>query len=166
MASWWLLLQSPQFSHPTDRPRAKGEGVLLASRRGCSGAIQQQKRAVLCFSRHVGNDEPNSGCCIAKQRAFPKIRCDVTDRQASPDAPELPFWIFLVESTRTQPEATDRQRQSPLRAHSNTPKNGRLLRRRGAVHRPFSPLARGRSTGPTNASHHPIFRAAKTTAKI
>ena len=30
--------------------------------------------------------------------------------------------FFLVESTRTQPEATDRHRQTPLRAHLNTPK--------------------------------------------
>ena len=34
--------------------------------------------------------------------------------------------FFLVESTRTQPEATERHRQSPLRAHSNTPENGRF----------------------------------------
>ena len=46
-------------------------------------------------------------------------------------------WIFVVRSTRTQPEATDRHRQSPLRVHSNTPKNRRFAAG-GSVHRPFS----------------------------
>ena len=47
------------------------------------------------------------------------------------------FCFFLVESTRTQPEATDRHRQSPLLAHSDTPKNRRFFAG-GAVHRPFA----------------------------
>ena len=47
------------------------------------------------------------------------------------------FWNFFVESTRTQPEATDRHRQSPWRVHSNSPKNRRFAAG-GSVHRPFS----------------------------
>ena len=43
----------------------------------------------------------------------------------------------MVQSTRTQPEATDRHLQTPLRAHPNTPKNA-LLAAGGSIHPPFS----------------------------
>ena len=43
--------------------------------------------------------------------------------------------FFVVRSTRTQPEATDRHRQSPPRVHSNTPKKTFCRRGLGARER-------------------------------
>ena len=125
------------ISYWTD-PELKGGGVPLGSRRWCSGPIQQKKRPDLGLACHVEPDRPNSCCCIGQECAVPKITCDVSDRKPAPTCQEKIFFgIFFVESTRTQPEATDRHRQSPLRVHSNSPKNRRLAAG-GSVHRPFS----------------------------
>ena len=48
--------------------------------------------------------------------------------RTSLDAPGISFRFFFVESSRTQPELTDRHRKSPLRAHFNTPENRRFAR--------------------------------------
>ena len=52
---------------------------------------------------------------------------DASDRKTSPYRRTRGETCFLVRSTRTQPEATDRNRQSPLRVHSNTLKIAVLL---------------------------------------
>ena len=125
-----------------DRPRAKEEGVPLASRRGCSGAIQQKKRAFFCFSCHVGNDEKNSGCCIANQkREFPKIRCDVTDRKKSqPRRAGIFLIIFFSKST---PNTTRSHRQTPPIAIARSFQHAENGRFAAAGGQSTAPLARG-----------------------
>ena len=46
--------------------------------------------------------------------------------------------FVLIQSTRTQPEATDGHRQTPLRAHPNTPSKFLLAAGGSIVHPPFS----------------------------
>ena len=122
----------------SDRPRAKGVGVPLASRRGCSRGVSTKKRADLGSSCHVGHGNATFVVDTTQLSKVPKITCDVSDRKPAPTGQEKFFGdFFFVESTRTQPEATDRHRQSPLRVHSNSPKNRRLAAG-GSVHRPFS----------------------------
>ena len=129
-----LAMRLPQ----KDRPRAKAVVELQGCRSRRSWGASTKKRVDLGSLCHIEHETAPPFVDAPQQRAFPKIRCDVTDRKASPDAPDLFFWDFvLVESTRTQPEANDRHRQSPLLAHSNTPKNRRFSAG-GAVHRPFS----------------------------
>ena len=77
----------------------------------------------------------------SQERAVPKITCDVSDRKPAPTK----NMGFFVESARTQPEATDRHRQSPLRVHSNSPKNRRFAAAGGSVHRP--PFSSGSVVG-------------------
>ena len=78
-------------------------------------------------------------------RTVPKITYDASDRKTTGSPPRRARNLFsdllLVQSTRTQPEATDRHRQTPLRAHPNTPQN-RLFVAGGST---TAPLARGRS---------------------
>ena len=88
-------------------------------------------------SCHVGHDGPNSGCCIVKCKKLRKPSLTSPTENQPRRARKNFFWNFFVESTRTQPEATDRHRQSPLRVHSNSPKNRRFAAG-GSVHRPFS----------------------------
>ena len=121
---------------PTD-PELKQWSNIRAAVRGEVGVHQQKNRAHLGSLFDIEHETTPHFVDEPQQRAFPKIRCDVTDRKASPDAPDFFGGFFLVESTRTQPEATDRHRQSPLLAHSNTPKSRRFPAG-GAVHRPFS----------------------------
>ena len=129
-----------------DRPRAKGAGVPLASRRGCSRAAATKKRADLGSSCHVGH---GSATLVVDPTKIKKLRkpglASATEKN-SPDAPGIVLDLFLVESTRTQPEATDRHHQTPLRAHPtiNTPKNRRFAAG-GSRAQSTPPLARCRS---------------------
>ena len=84
------------------------------------------------FSCHLRREGPKAGCGTGQECAVPKITCDVSDRKPAPTKMD-----FFVESARTKPEATDRHRQSPLRVHSNSPKNRRFAAG-GSVHCPFS----------------------------
>ena len=118
-------------------PELKQWSNFRASVRGEVGVQQQKKSADLGSLFDVEHETTPPFVAAPQQREFPKIRCDVTDRKASPDPPDFLVDFDLVESTRTQPEATDRHRQSPLLAHSNTPKKRRFFAG-GAVHRPFS----------------------------
>ena len=89
-----------------------------------------------------------SRCDHNQKSKVPKITCDVSDRKPAPTCQNF----FFVQSTQTQPEATNRHRQTSLRAHPNTPKNRRLAAG-GSIH---PPLARGRSWVASAANKAPL----------
>ena len=114
-----------------DRPRAKALGRNWRRPFGAFPCWVYKKESGFGLLVSRRSRQRNSRCRPKRNlKKVTKTRPDVTDRKASPDAPD--FFVvdlFLVESTRTQPEATDRHRQSPLRAHSNTPKKWPFRRR-------------------------------------
>ena len=75
-----------------------------------------------------------------------KPRCILHCASGKKSIPDTPGGetFFFVQSTRTQPEVTDRHRQSLLRAHPNTPKKRRLAAG-GSIHPPFSSGSVGRA---------------------
>ena len=129
------------FCVRADRPRAKGGGVPLASRRGCSRVAPTKKRADLGSSCHVGHGSATLVVGPTERKKLRKPGLMSATEKPAQTRQEKKMDFFLVQSTRTQPEATDRHRQTPLRAHPNTPKN-RLFAAGGST---TAPLARGRS---------------------
>ena len=123
-------------SPPSGRPRAKALVELWGCRSRRSWGASTKKRVDLGSLFDIEHETTPSFVDGPQQRAFPKTRCGVTDRKASPDAPDF----FLFSFGRVDPNTTRRHRQTPpiapLLAHSNTPKNRRFSAG-GAVHRPF-----------------------------
>ena len=74
-----------------DRPRAKGVGVPLASRRGCSRGVSTKKRADLGSSCHVGHGNATFVVDTTQLSKVPKITCDVSDRKPAPTCQEKIF---------------------------------------------------------------------------
>ena len=98
-------------------------------------ASTTKKRGRFCASRvtYAANGQ-KPAVVLARNAQFQKSRV----MSATENQPRQKN-VFFVESARTQPEATDRHRQSPLRVHSNSPKNRRFAAGgSSAVHRPFS----------------------------
>ena len=102
-----------------DRPGARR--VPIASRRGCSGGVQQKNSADLGSTFNAKPDRPNSGCCTPKQSTFPKIRCDISGRKPAPARQKKVFFC------RVDLDPTRRHRQTPpiaiLRSFQHTGKS-------------------------------------------
>ena len=124
------------------RPRAKALAGIGGARSGRSRVVSTKKRADLGSSCHVGH---GSATLVVGPTETKKLRkpglMSATEKPAQTRQGRFFFDFWGVESTRTQPEATDRHRQTPLRAHPNTPQN-RLFVAGGST---TAPLARGRS---------------------
>ena len=76
-----------------------------------------------------------------QQRAFPKIRCDVTDRKASPDAPDF-FLIFFWSS---RPEHNQKPPTDTANRHCSLIPTRRKIAVFSQGGQSTAPLARGRS---------------------
>ena len=108
-----------------DQTRAKGAIFALGSFGGCisrSGRVITTGPPRTCRTCHVQHGGGGPAVITTKNRKFQKSR--VTS--ATENQPRRARIFFLVQSTQTQPEATNRHRQTSLRAHPNTPKNRRL----------------------------------------
>ena len=129
------------FRRREDRPRAKGGGVPLGSRRWCSGPIQQKKRPDLGLACHVEPDRPNSCCCIGQECAVPKITCDVSDRKPAPTCQEKKNWIFFLSS----PEHNQKPPTDTANRHCAFIPTRRKIAVWPQGAQSTAPLARGRS---------------------
>ena len=125
-----------------DRPRAKGGGVPLGSRRWCSGPIQQKKRPDLGLACHVEPDRPNSCCCIGQECAVPKITCDVSDRKPAPTCQEKKNLEFFLSS---RPEHNQKPPTDTANRHCAFIPTRRKIAVWPQGAQSTAPLARGRS---------------------
>ena len=120
-----------------DRPRAKGGGVPLASRRGCSrvGSHKKESGFGLLVSRR--SRQRNSCCGTNRKKKVKKTRPDVSDRKTSPDAPGKKIGFFFGP---VDPNTTRGHRQTPPNAASRSSQHAQKspFCRRGINHRPFS----------------------------
>ena len=76
-------------------PELKQWSNFRAAVRGEVGDAATKKRVDLGSLFDVEHETTPPFVAAPQQRAFPKIRCDVTDRKASPDAPEIVFLDFF-----------------------------------------------------------------------
>ena len=109
-------------------PELKG-GRSSSLQTGVFFASTTKKRGRFCASRvtYAANGQ-KPAVVLARNAQFQKSRVmSATENQ--PRQKKMDF--FSVESARTQPEATDRHRQSPLRVHSNSPKKIAVLPQSG-----------------------------------
>ena len=120
----WILVR--------DRPRAKGVGVPLASRRGRSRAAPTKKRADLGSSCHLGH---GSATLVVVKKTRPDVSDRKPARRARRQGGGNGFFFGPVD-----PNTTRGHRQTPPNAASRSSQHAKKspFCRRGVNHRPFS----------------------------
>ena len=127
-----------------DRPRAKGVGVPLASRRGCSRGVSTKKRADLGSSCHVGHGNATFVVNTTQLSKVPKITCDVSDRKPAPTCQENFFLEFFLSS---RPEHNQKPPTDTANRHCAFIPTRRKIAVWPQGAQSTAPLARGRSSG-------------------
>ena len=119
-------------SPPSGRPRAKALVELWGCRSRRSWGASTKKRVDLGSLFDIEHETTPPFVDAPQQRAFPKIRCDVTDRKASPDAPDF-FWIFFWSSRpeHNQKPPTDTANRAIARSFQHAEKSS-FFRRGGS----------------------------------
>ena len=125
-----------------DRPRAKGVGVPLASRRGCSRGVSTKKRADLGSSCHVGHGNATFVVDTTQLSKVPKITCDVSDRKPAPTCQEKFFGDFFLLS---RPEHNQKPPTDTANRHCAFIPTRRKIAVSPQGAQSTAPLARGRS---------------------
>ena len=143
----WVVVAGWCGGRGGNRPRAKHLEGIGGARSGRSRVGSTKKREVLGSSCHVGHGSATLFVGATERKKLRKPGLMSATEKPAQTRQEKKMNFFLVQSTRTQPEATDRHRQTPLRAHPNTPQN-RLFAAGGST---TAPLARGRSTATSPA---------------
>ena len=120
--------------------------------------MQQQKREWIwglgSLCHNIEHETAPPFVAAPQQRAFPKIRCDVTDRKASPDAPDLFFWILFWSS---RPEHNQKPTIDTANRHCSLIPTRRKIAVFPQGGQSTAPLARGRSNSPTVRQYHKIM---------
>jgi len=127
----------------SDRPRAKAVVELQGCRSRRSWGASTKKRVDLGSLCHIEHETAPPFVDAPQQRAFPKIRCDVTDRKASPDAPDLFFGILFWSS---RPEHNQKPTTDTANRHCSLIPTRRKIAVFPQGGQSTAPLARGRST--------------------
>ena len=130
------------LSRTPDRPRAKGVGVPLASRRGCSRGVFTKKRADLGSSCHVGHGNATFVVDTTQLSKVPKITCDVSDRKPAPTCQEKNFGDFFLLS---RPEHNQKPPTDTANRHCAFIPTRRNIAVSPQGAQSTAPLARGRS---------------------
>ena len=158
-----------------DRPRAKGVGVPLASRRGCSRAAATKKRADLGSSCHVGH---GSATLVVAAIEIKKLRkpglMSATEKPAQTRQEFLFgfFWSSRPEHNQNSPTDTAKRRfaliptrrkiaVSPLGAQS-TPPLARCRSRRDTRTR----ISRSCSSSRTASGRPSAWRSSPATSRL
>ena len=130
-----------------DRPRAKAVVELQGCRSRRSWGAATEKRVDLGSLCHIEHETAPPFVAAPQQRAFPKIRCGVIDRKASPDAPDLFFGILFWSS---RPEHNQKPKTDTANRHCSlipTRRKSPFFPQGGQS---TAPLARGRSRARRN----------------
>ena len=125
-----------------DRPRAKAVVELQGCRSRRSWGAATKKRVDLGSLCDIEHETAPPFVAAPQQRAFPKIRCDVTDRKASPDAPDLFFGILFWSS---RPEHNQKPTTDTANRHCSLIPTRRKIAVFPQGGQFTAPLARGRS---------------------
>ena len=125
-----------------DRPRAKAVVELQGCRSRRSWGASTKKRVDLGSLCHIEHETAPPFVDAPQQRAFPKVRCDVTDRKASPDAPDLFFGILFWSS---RPEHNQKPTTDTANRHCSLIPTRRKIAVFPQGGQSTAPLARGRS---------------------
>ena len=142
-----VALPERNIPRGSDRPRAKALGRNWRRPFGAFPCCVYKKESGFGLLVSRRSRQRNSRCRRNRNKKVTKTRPDVTDRKASPDAPDF----FLIFFGRVDPNTTRSHRQTPPIAIARSFQHAEKwpFRRRGGSAPPFSSgsvFARSRST--------------------